>query len=358
MKCREAKALADEYLDKSLDEETRARVDSHLEVCELCRTEFDEVRRYREAVAGLPRVKVPEGFLGGIHEKLGKEAGRKRVWEFLFQPLSRKLPLEIAALAVAVFAFIFVFHSLRPKIEEYPQHAPVYRAAPESRAAEEEKTAGGEIKSRSEAREDAVERLAGTASSAGAARPAEQAFEPKKAEAGLKSAPREPASPAPPLEIAVALERPLPQAGAARGLEAAPRSKAAFDTEAVPDTKAAADNKVAYDTEASSAGGSRAPGETTDTRLKRVRGELVRIIEDSGGTVISSEAKEETSTTLAVIPFSGIQTLLDYLRRIGQIKTDRALAFPGPEAQSERVELRIRLTYAPQEDSGENTGIR
>jgi hypothetical protein len=363
MKCRNARALVDAYLDGALDEKTRALVEAHLETCGPCRSEFEEVRRYRDAVAGLPRVKVPDDFLGGIHDRLGEEPDRRRVRGLLFQPLSRKLPLEIAAAAVAVFALVFVFHSVRPKIEEHPEHAPVYPAAPESRAAGEEKTMGGEKKSRSEAREDAVERPAGTASSARAARPAEHAQEPKKAEAGAKSAPRKPASPAPPLEISVSLERPL-QAGAARGIEAAPRSKAAFDTEAGPgtqvgpDTKAAADNKMAFDTEASSVGGAREPGETTDTRLKRVLGELVRIIEDAGGTVIGSEAKDESSTTLAVIPYSGLQTLLDYLGRTGQIKTDRALALPGPEAQSERVELQIRLTYPPQEDSGGNTGIR
>jgi putative zinc finger protein len=54
--------LLAEYVDGSLEQDERARVDAHLEGCEQCRDEVAAAVRARGVLVALPEVDLPEGF--------------------------------------------------------------------------------------------------------------------------------------------------------------------------------------------------------------------------------------------------------------------------------------------------------
>ena len=320
MECRNARALVDDYLDGALDDKTRARVEAHLGTCGLCRSAFDEARRYRDAVSGLPRVKVPDDFLRGIHDRLGAETARRKRWELFTRSLPKTIPFGAAAAAVAAFALIFVFHSQRPKIERPSEHGAVY----ELQAPREEKNEAAET--------------ARSMSPKSTPAPAHKAGEIKS-----KSAP---------VAITLVLERPPQVAGASPPRETETKLKAETAQNAVSAREAESkrlgtrpDDKIGDETQ----------GEVAGPSLDQTRDELASIIMKAGGRIAGTDAGrapgDAVLTVLAEIPALELAGFLERLEGLGRIQTDRALSRPESAGQGESVELRIRLTYRPIEDT-------
>lgn len=342
MECRNARSLVDDYLDGALDEATRHSLEAHLGECERCRSEFNEARKYREAIHGLPRVKVPDDFLKGIHDRLGTETvGRKRR-ELLSTPLLKTLPFGVAAAAVAAFALIFVIHLNQPYIEKPSEHEAGY----ELQAAGEDKreTADTSVPKQPEAKPESTAR-----------------FEEKAV--GLRSEP---------LAITLVLERPFPAAGIFSTTEAEPmrREEKAQEAESggAPEPKLLGTRRgVGHPgriAKKSSKLEDKPGSETRDTAagspLDQARNELASIIMNAGGRIIGTEAEtvseqlheEAPITVVAELPAPELSGFLDRLGELGQIQTDRAVSLPEAADTDESVELRILLTHRPPEDTG------
>src|SRR4051812_28843882 len=50
------------YLDGALDQATLRRLERHLQTCELCRADLDQLRLTRDALRALPALRAPRPF--------------------------------------------------------------------------------------------------------------------------------------------------------------------------------------------------------------------------------------------------------------------------------------------------------
>lgn len=89
MQCQEIRELLSPYCDNMLDEAQRTQVDQHLQGCEQCRQELEELRFVIELMQGSTEVLAPEDFSRKVTERLDslppvkegllKPVGRSRV---------------------------------------------------------------------------------------------------------------------------------------------------------------------------------------------------------------------------------------------------------------------------------------
>jgi anti-sigma factor RsiW len=61
------------YIDGEVDAELRARIDRHLETCEICSAVLDSTRNVIVLVADERVFELPVGFSERLHERLEKE---------------------------------------------------------------------------------------------------------------------------------------------------------------------------------------------------------------------------------------------------------------------------------------------
>jgi hypothetical protein len=331
MECRKARTLADEYLNGALDEKARARVEAHLGTCGRCRSEFDEIRRYRDAAAGLPRVKVPDGFLSGIRDRLREEPGPRKRWGIFTRPLPKTLPFGAAAAAVAAFALIFVFHTQRPKVERLSERGAVDELQAPRR---EKKEAANTVRS---IPPDAA--------------PVDAARSKKTADASVPPAPAQEAgeikAKSEPVEITLVLERLSPAAGTAPTREIAPAREAESAEKAVS-ARGAKPKRPGLPPDETK-------GESAGPALDKALDELASSVMHAGGRIVGTEPEgtpaDGVLTVFAEIPALELAGLLERLEGLGRMQTDRRLSPPESATRNESVELRIRLTYRSEEDA-------
>ena len=68
-----------EYIDGTLDVQTRTAVEKHIAVCENCKQELASLRSVVEELGALDLVKPPADFLEKIHERLETRSGFKNI---------------------------------------------------------------------------------------------------------------------------------------------------------------------------------------------------------------------------------------------------------------------------------------
>ena len=61
------------YIDDELDAELRARIERHLETCEICSAVLDSTRNVIVLVADDRVFELPAGFSERLHDRLDKE---------------------------------------------------------------------------------------------------------------------------------------------------------------------------------------------------------------------------------------------------------------------------------------------
>jgi anti-sigma factor (TIGR02949 family) len=61
------------YIDGEVDAELRARIDKHLETCEICSAVLDSTRNVVVLVADDRVFEVPVGFSKRLHERIEEE---------------------------------------------------------------------------------------------------------------------------------------------------------------------------------------------------------------------------------------------------------------------------------------------
>jgi anti-sigma factor RsiW len=61
------------YIDDELDAELRARIERHLETCEICSAVLDSTRNVIVLIADDRVFELPAGFSQRLHDRLNKE---------------------------------------------------------------------------------------------------------------------------------------------------------------------------------------------------------------------------------------------------------------------------------------------
>ena len=105
-----------EYIDGTLDAQTRTAVENHIAVCENCKQELASLRAVVEELGVLDPVKPPTDFLEKIHERMETRSGFNKILHKLFMPLHIKIPLELAAAATATILVVLVLNIQQPEI--------------------------------------------------------------------------------------------------------------------------------------------------------------------------------------------------------------------------------------------------
>jgi len=106
-----------EYIDGTLDAQTRAWVEKHIAVCENCKQELASLRAVVEQLGALEPVEPPADFLEKIHERMEARSGFNKIVRRLFVPFHIKIPLELAAVATVTILVVLVLNIQQPGIQ-------------------------------------------------------------------------------------------------------------------------------------------------------------------------------------------------------------------------------------------------
>jgi hypothetical protein len=117
MDCAAILELLSEYVDGTLDVQTRKAVEKHIAVCENCKQELASLRAVVEELGALEPVKPPEDFLEKIHEHMTPHSALNKIFRKLFVPFHIKIPLELAAAATVTFLVVLVLNIQQPEIQ-------------------------------------------------------------------------------------------------------------------------------------------------------------------------------------------------------------------------------------------------
>jgi hypothetical protein len=117
MNCAAVLELLSEYVDGTLDVQTRTAVERHIAICENCKQELVSLRAIVDELGALNPVKPPEDFLRKIHERIKTRSGFNKILHKLFVPFHIKIPLELAAAATVTILVILVLNIQKPEIQ-------------------------------------------------------------------------------------------------------------------------------------------------------------------------------------------------------------------------------------------------
>ncbi len=70
MNCKQCNELLSQYIDLEVTPQDKVKIDQHLETCQACKTEYEELKAVSEMLKELPMKELPEGFEAELHEKL------------------------------------------------------------------------------------------------------------------------------------------------------------------------------------------------------------------------------------------------------------------------------------------------
>jgi hypothetical protein len=125
MECAKIKDLLSEYIDGTLDAQTKALIDEHLLACPKCNEELASLKTLISELGSVESLKAPDDFLEKLHERLEPRFSFRKIMHMLFVPgrikipLERilfvpgriKIPLEFAtatAMAVLIFSILYI----------------------------------------------------------------------------------------------------------------------------------------------------------------------------------------------------------------------------------------------------------
>ena len=124
MNCAAILELLSEYIDGTLDEQTRTAVEKHIAACENCKQELASLRAVVQELGALDPVKPPEDFLEKIHERMEAPSGLNKIVRKLFVPFHIKIPLELAAAATLTILVVLVLNIQGPEFQTMKIPAP------------------------------------------------------------------------------------------------------------------------------------------------------------------------------------------------------------------------------------------
>ncbi len=113
MSCNGIEPLLQKYLEGELAPEEREIVEKHVETCDGCREELDELRSLTHLLSSVEEEPVPSDFLQGVRSKLeARRTFRERISVLWARPLRVSHSFGILAIIV-VFLGFFVWMNLR-----------------------------------------------------------------------------------------------------------------------------------------------------------------------------------------------------------------------------------------------------
>ena len=111
MECAKIKDLLSEYIDGTLDAQTKALIDEHLLACPKCNEELASLKTLISELGSVESFKAPDDFLEKLHERLEPRVSFRKIMRILFVPGRIKIPLEFAtatAMAVLIFSILYI----------------------------------------------------------------------------------------------------------------------------------------------------------------------------------------------------------------------------------------------------------
>ena len=109
MNCEEVNNHLLEYLDKTLDTATMTRVATHVISCANCAVEAGELTDCIQQVSTLPMVDPPIGFAQRVMAHVRELEEKPTIWQRLFLPWSKRMPLQATALMMVGVIGIFLY---------------------------------------------------------------------------------------------------------------------------------------------------------------------------------------------------------------------------------------------------------
>jgi len=139
MNCEEVANHFSDYLDKSLDTATMTRVATHIIACPLCRAESNDLADCIEQVANLPALDPPIGFTQRVMAHVREvEEEKPSVWNWLFQSLGQRVPLQAAAVVMVSVLAVFLYQKEEPLKQNTPMNLASQSAPPAATAEKEQ----------------------------------------------------------------------------------------------------------------------------------------------------------------------------------------------------------------------------
>ena len=111
MECAKIKDLLSEYIDGTLDAQTKALIDEHLLACPECNEELASLKTLIRELGSVESFKAPDDFLEKLHERLESRVSFRKIMRILFVPGRIKIPLGFAtatAMAVLIFSILYI----------------------------------------------------------------------------------------------------------------------------------------------------------------------------------------------------------------------------------------------------------
>ncbi len=107
MACRSLDGDLSAYLDRQLTPAAAGRVERHLERCDRCQSELDELKALKALLVGAPRPQAPPGFWEAVHATVHEHACRQppavRPW---MARMWGRAPILAAGMAMLILAAI------------------------------------------------------------------------------------------------------------------------------------------------------------------------------------------------------------------------------------------------------------
>ncbi|UCF82840.1 MAG: zf-HC2 domain-containing protein [Desulfobacteraceae bacterium] len=130
MECAKAKDLFSEYIDGTLDAQTKANINEHLLTCPLCKDELLSMKELVKELRSLESLKASDDFLEKLHERLEPRFSFRKILRILFVPGRIKIPLEFAtatAMAILIFSIIYIQQpeEMIPEVPLSSRHAKI-----------------------------------------------------------------------------------------------------------------------------------------------------------------------------------------------------------------------------------------
>jgi putative zinc finger protein len=139
MNCEEVANHFSDYLDKSLDTATMTRVATHIIACPLCRAESNDLADCIEQVANLPALDPPIGFAQRVMAHVREvEEEKPSVWNWLFQSLGQRVPLQAAAVVMVSVLAVFLYQKEEPLKQNTAMNLASQSAPPAATAQKEQ----------------------------------------------------------------------------------------------------------------------------------------------------------------------------------------------------------------------------
>ena len=103
MNCKEFEKLLSIYLENSISDENRVKIEMHLRSCSLCRELLNSLKEIKETLSEFPKLKVKEELI----QKILNNTLPKRREIFLF-PHLQPIFAYLVAFLILIFSYLFI----------------------------------------------------------------------------------------------------------------------------------------------------------------------------------------------------------------------------------------------------------